>query len=91
MSRAPARPSSYYRALGWRPVYAYGLVLWLSPPQYEWVVQLDADHQYPDATDEQIARQDEWYEQAQAEADQEIAEFLRWFKPANIARLADPS
>lgn len=75
---APIAPSSHYRSRGMRPIYQWGLVLWLTPDQYAWVRSIDADR-YPDATEEQIASQDAWYEQTQLEMAEEQARMKRMF------------
>jgi hypothetical protein len=80
MSHAPLAPSSHYKARGMRPVYAWGLVLWLTPLQYQQILEVDPSF-IQDATDEQIDRQDEWYEQAREERRLEAEEWTR------IARL----
>lgn len=73
---APIAPSSHYRERGMLPIYQWGLVLWLTPDQYAWVRSIDGGN-YPDATEEQIARQDAWYEQTQREMAEEQARFKR--------------
>lgn len=78
--RAPAFPSRYYREQGMKPVYWGGLVLWLTPIQYRKVRAVGDGIGICDATDDQIARQDEWYERAVAEQEQEDDEFARLFR-----------
>lgn len=80
--RVPAFPSEHYRSLGCRPVYAYGLVLWLSLTQYTSFRKASGHEKYPDATDEQVASQDQWRESALAEEDREWAELNRIFRGA---------
>lgn len=54
------------------PVYWHGLVLWVTRDQYDSIQTVES---LPEATDEQIAQQDAWYEQAQQEMREEAE---RW-------------
>ncbi len=73
--RAPAFRSEHYRAQGMKPVYWHGLVIWLTTGQYDAITR-SGDVTLVDATEEQIAKQDEWYEQALEEA----REDARWIR-----------
>lgn len=76
--RAPAFPSSHYRAQGMLPVYWYGLVLWMPKSQYTAVKRSEMwGVQACDATEEQIASQDRWYESAEIEREREANEWAR--------------
>lgn len=78
--RVPVAPSSFYREHG-RPhaVFAYGLVLFLTPSEYAAVRKLDADGKIHDATEEQITAHDRWFEEAQEQTCRDWAELARLF------------
>jgi hypothetical protein len=81
--RIPGAPSSHYRKLGWKPVYCWGMVLWLRPEQYVVIRSSDMSSVAQDATDEQIQLQDEWYEYEQEQAE---IERKRWAEMIGMFR-----
>ena len=78
MSYGPVRPSPYWLKHGFKPIYAWGHVLWLHPDTYAQMADtLNAE--FPDATEEQIAAQDAWYEREQEENRREAEHLRRLF------------
>lgn len=78
MSQAPAFHSSHYRAQGMKPVYHWGLVVWLTPAQYQTCQEI-APGYLVDATVQQISEQDAWYEQSVLERKGELERWKRVF------------
>lgn len=79
--REPLALSKTYRESG-RPhaVFAYGLVLFLTPSEYATVQKKQADALWiQDATEEQIAAHDRWYGESRDQADREAELFRRLF------------
>lgn len=47
----------HFRSIGGKAIRFYGVVVWLTPEQYEQVRTLPWNEKYPDATEEQIEQQ----------------------------------
>lgn len=75
---SPAFPSSHYRSQGMRPVYVWSMVLWVTPERYSWIRQQYGSDEIIDATEEQIASQDAWYEHEQKRLAEDHARLLAW-------------
>jgi hypothetical protein len=79
--RVPAAKSETYRVNG-RPhaVRCWGLVMFLTPQEYATIrANPEMSAQAPDATEDQIADHDRWFDEAVVEARAEWERFARLF------------